>query len=65
MIEMSVELSEEGKVQTNRLKLEKVRDCWSVKSQASEGVHVLSSTQQRNGKRIPRKSHDLYLYQAG
>ena len=42
---MSVELSEEDYSPKNRLKLEKVRDYSSVKSEASEEAHALSSTQ--------------------
>ena len=42
---MSVQLSEEEKSPNEMgYKLEKVGDCWSVKSRASEEVHVLSST---------------------
>ena len=57
VIKMSVELSEE-KVQTNGLKLEKARYQGSVKSEASEEAHALSSTRQRKGEQGARTYHD-------
>jgi hypothetical protein len=55
---MSVELSEELEEDTVGLRLGKVRDYRSVKSEASEEAHALSSTQKRKGEQGARKNRD-------
>jgi hypothetical protein len=48
---MSVELSDEEKSKTSRLKW---RGYWPVKSEAREEAHALSSTQKRKGEQGTR-----------